>query len=135
MLYITIVMGRVKCWWWNHGVGTRRLKIGKASLGTTHAPGPKHTQLYHSPPTNDSPYGRMNRPDTSNNLEANSEQSKVHRPKAPVDIEKQCSVTLASGSQCARSLTCTRHGMSAKRAVPGRSAPFDQLLAEYQREN
>lgn len=88
-----------------------------------------------SSPTNDSPDGRMNRPDTSYNLKADSEQSKVHRPKAPVDIEKQCSVTLASGNQCARSLTCTRHGMSAKRAVPGRSNPFDQLLAEYQRES
>lgn len=76
----------------------------------------------------------MDRPDSSNNLEADSKRPKAHRPKAPVDVEKQCSVALASGNQCARSLACPRHGMSAKRAVPGRSAPFDQLLAEYQRE-
>jgi hypothetical protein len=72
---------------------------------------------------------------TSNNLEADPEHARALRPKAPVDIEKQCAVTLASGNQCARSLTCTRHGMSAKRAVPGRSAPFDQLLPGYQHKN
>jgi len=77
----------------------------------------------------------MNRSETINNLETDSKRSNVRRPKAPVDIEKQCSVALASGNQCARSLTCTRHGMSAKRAVPGRSAPFDQLLAELQRKS
>jgi len=76
----------------------------------------------------------MDRSETMNNLEADFDRSNVRRPKAPVDIEKQCSVTLASGNQCARGLTCKRHGMSAKRAVPGRSAPFDQLLAEFQRE-
>jgi SAGA-associated factor 73 len=77
----------------------------------------------------------MSSTDTLSNLEVDSRQTKVLRPKAPVDIEKQCGVTLSSGNQCARSLTCSRHGMSAKRAVPGRSAPFDQLLAGYQREN
>jgi hypothetical protein len=78
---------------------------------------------------------KMDSTDTSNNHEAEPGQARVLRPKAPVDIEKQCAVTLASGNQCARSLTCTRHGMSAKRAVPGRSAPFDQLLPGYRREN
>jgi SAGA-associated factor 73 len=77
----------------------------------------------------------MDSSDISDNLEANREPARVLRPKAPVDIEKQCAVTLASGNQCARGLTCTRHGMSAKRAVPGRSAPFDQLLPGYQYEN
>jgi SAGA-associated factor 73 len=77
----------------------------------------------------------MDSTDTSNNLEVDSEQTRVLRPKAPVDIEKQCGVALPSGDQCARSLTCKRHGWSAKRAVPGRSAPFDQLLADRQREN
>ena len=71
---------------------------------------------------------------TSVDTEAVLQQARVLRPKPPVDIEKQCAVALASGNQCARSLTCSRHGISAKRAVPGRSAPFDQLLAQFQRE-
>jgi len=62
-------------------------------------------------------------------------KAKAPRPKAPVDVEKQCGVELPQGGQCARSLTCKSHSMGAKRAVPGRSAPYDKLLAEYQRKN
>ncbi|KAK5174668.1 SAGA complex subunit Sgf73 [Saxophila tyrrhenica] len=57
------------------------------------------------------------------------------KPKAPVDVEKQCGVDLPQGGQCARSLTCKSHSMGAKRSVPGRSAPYDKLLADYQRKN
>ncbi|KAF2766596.1 SCA7-domain-containing protein [Teratosphaeria nubilosa] len=63
------------------------------------------------------------------------EKGKGARPKAPVDVEKQCGVELPQGGQCARSLTCKSHSMGAKRAVPGRSAPYDKLLADYQRKN
>ncbi|KAK4624250.1 SAGA-associated factor 73 [Fulvia fulva] len=62
-------------------------------------------------------------------------KGKAARPKAPVDVEKQCGVELPQGGQCARSLTCKSHSMGAKRAVPGRSAPYDKLLMEYQRKN
>ncbi|EME84969.1 uncharacterized protein MYCFIDRAFT_83020 [Pseudocercospora fijiensis CIRAD86] len=62
-------------------------------------------------------------------------KTKAPRPKAPVDVEKQCGVELPQGGQCARSLTCKSHSMGAKRAVPGRSAPYDKLLMEYQRKN
>ena len=62
-------------------------------------------------------------------------KTKMPRPKAPVDVEKQCGVELPNGGQCARSLTCKSHSMGAKRAVPGRSAPYDKLLADYQRKN
>ncbi|WPH02820.1 Hypothetical protein R9X50_00568800 [Acrodontium crateriforme] len=62
-------------------------------------------------------------------------KAKAARPKAPVDVEKQCGVELPQGGQCARSLTCKSHSMGAKRAVPGRSAPYDKLLLEYQRKN
>lgn len=62
-------------------------------------------------------------------------KAKAPRPKAPVDVEKQCGVELPQGGQCARSLTCKSHSMGAKRAVPGRSAPYDKLLLEYQRKN
>lgn len=59
---------------------------------------------------------------------------KVPKPKGPVDVEKQCGVPIANGF-CARSLTCKSHPMGAKRSVPGRSLPYDVLLAQYQKKN
>ena len=58
-----------------------------------------------------------------------------HKPKGPVDVEKQCGVLLPNGSMCARSLTCKSHSMGAKRNVPGRSLPYDMLLQNYQKKN
>jgi len=63
------------------------------------------------------------------------QKPKVPKPKGPVDVERQCGVTLPNGAQCARSLTCKSHSMGAKRAVPGRSLPYDMLLAAYQKKN
>ncbi|EAW13829.1 deubiquitination module subunit SGF73 [Aspergillus clavatus NRRL 1] len=60
---------------------------------------------------------------------------KAPKPKGPVDVEKQCGVVLPNGAQCARSLTCKSHSMGAKRAVPGRSLPYDMLLQAYQKKN
>lgn len=57
------------------------------------------------------------------------------KAKGPVDVEKQCGVPLPLGGYCARSLTCKTHSMGAKRAVPGRSAPYDVLLQQYQKRN
>ncbi|CAN6619587.1 hypothetical protein TRVA0_007S03488 [Trichomonascus vanleenenianus] len=57
------------------------------------------------------------------------------RDKGPVDVEKQCGVPLPNGALCARSLTCKTHSMGAKRAVPGRSQPYDVLLQAYQKRN
>lgn len=62
-------------------------------------------------------------------------KAKGAKPKGPVDVEKQCGVALPNGQQCARSLTCKSHSMGAKRAVPGRSLPYDMLLAAYQKKN
>jgi SCA7, zinc-binding domain len=53
----------------------------------------------------------------------------------PVDVERQCGVITPNGVPCARSLTCKSHSMGAKRAVPGRSLPYDMLLAAYQKKN
>jgi SCA7-like zinc-binding protein len=53
----------------------------------------------------------------------------------PVDVERQCGVLLPNGMPCARSLTCKSHSMGAKRAVAGRSLPYDMLLAAYQKKN
>ncbi len=72
---------------------------------------------------------------SANDLGKNGTGGKPNRAKAPVDVEKQCGVELPLGGQCARSLTCKSHSMGAKRAVPGRSAPYDKLLLEYQRKN
>ncbi|KAJ5670134.1 uncharacterized protein N7477_005497 [Penicillium maclennaniae] len=62
-------------------------------------------------------------------------KAKNAKAKGPVDVEKQCGVTLPNGAQCARSLTCKSHSMGAKRAVPGRSLPYDMLLQQYQKKN
>ncbi|KAJ5102734.1 hypothetical protein N7532_003263 [Penicillium argentinense] len=62
-------------------------------------------------------------------------KAKTAKPKGPVDVEKQCGVTLPNGAQCARSLTCKSHSMGAKRSVPGRSLPYDMLLQQYQKKN
>ncbi|KAL9096882.1 MAG: hypothetical protein Q9165_000846 [Trypethelium subeluteriae] len=75
--------------------------------------------------------------DTDSTMVGKPRQSEESKPKAPrtkgpVDVEKQCGVTLPNGAQCARSLTCKRHGMGSKRAVPGRSLPYDLLLKQYQ---
>ena len=62
---------------------------------------------------------------------------KFQKPKGPVNVETQCGVPLdpEKGGFCARSLTCKSHSMGLKRAVPGRSLPYDQLLANYQKKN
>lgn len=52
-----------------------------------------------------------------------------------IDFDKQCGVELPEGGYCARSLTCKSHSMGAKRAVEGRSQPFDTLLAEYHKQH
>ena len=62
-------------------------------------------------------------------------KAKSSKVKGPVDVERQCGVLLQNGQQCARSLTCKSHSMGAKRAVPGRSRPYDILLAAYQKQN
>jgi SAGA-associated factor 73 len=56
---------------------------------------------------------------------------KVAKPKGPINVERQCGVMLSHGQPCGRSLCCKRHSMNAKRAVPGRSLPYDTLLATY----
>ena len=68
-------------------------------------------------------------------LHALLKSKQLVKPKGPVDVEKQCGVALPSGGLCARSLTCKTHSMGAKRAVLGRSAPYDVLLQQYQKRN
>jgi SAGA-associated factor 73 len=62
-------------------------------------------------------------------------KAKAAKAKGPVNVEMQCGVLLNNGAMCARSLTCKSHSMGAKRSVPGRSMPYDVLLAQYQKKN
>lgn len=62
-------------------------------------------------------------------------KAKPAKTKGPVDVERQCGVLLPNGGYCARSLTCKSHSMGLKRAVPGRSLPYDMLLNQYQKKN
>lgn len=55
------------------------------------------------------------------------------RKKGPANVDTQCGVINDKGLPCSRSLTCKSHSMGAKRAVPGRSRPYDELLLEWQR--
>lgn len=57
------------------------------------------------------------------------------RVKGPVDFDRQCGVINDKGLECSRSLTCKSHSMGAKRAVQGRSRPYDELLLDWQRAN
>ncbi|KAJ7583409.1 SCA7, zinc-binding domain-containing protein [Mycena floridula] len=57
------------------------------------------------------------------------------RIKGPVDFDRHCGVINDKGLECSRSLTCKSHSMGAKRAVLGRSRPYDDLLLDWQRAN
>jgi hypothetical protein len=49
-----------------------------------------------------------------------------------VDVETQCAVPMPpDGKPCQKNLSCNSHSFSEKRAVRGRSAPFDQLLRKF----
>jgi SAGA-associated factor 73 len=71
----------------------------------------------------------------ANTAKKKKKEKSTPKEKPPVDVEKQCGVPLPNGDLCARSLTCKSHSMGAKRAVQGRSQPYDVLLASYQKKN
>lgn len=51
----------------------------------------------------------------------------------PLDYDRQCGVINDKGLPCSRSLTCKTHTVGAKRAVQGRTRPYDELFIEWQR--
>lgn len=53
----------------------------------------------------------------------------------PLDFDRHCGVINDKGLPCSRSLTCKTHTVGAKRAVLGRSRPFDELHLEWQRKH
>ncbi|KAI8047085.1 SCA7, zinc-binding domain-containing protein [Gilbertella persicaria] len=67
--------------------------------------------------------------------EKKSKQKAIPKKKAPLDLDRQCGVLIPPNNHpCTRSLTCKIHSMGAKRAVEGRSQPFNDLLAAYQKK-
>ncbi|KAG0663145.1 SAGA-associated factor 73 [Monosporozyma unispora] len=78
-------------------------------------------------------------PNSKNSKQSKRKERKIKQrnptEKHLIDFDKQCGVQLPEGGYCARSLTCKSHSMGAKRAVEGRSKPFDELLADYHREH
>ncbi|KAK5667804.1 SAGA complex subunit Sgf73 [Batrachochytrium dendrobatidis] len=50
----------------------------------------------------------------------------------PINLDLQCGVMHDNGLPCARSITCKIHSVSLKRAVAGRTHPYDSLYQEYQ---
>lgn len=68
---------------------------------------------------------------TESSRKAQSTLTRPPLPPAPIDLETQCAAPLPNSKLCARPLTCKKHSMSTKRAVAGRSAPFDMLLSGY----
>lgn len=53
----------------------------------------------------------------------------------PINYDRQCGVINDKGHPCARSLTCKTHTVGAKRAVQGRTRPYDELYLDWQREH
>ncbi|KIY49373.1 SCA7-domain-containing protein, partial [Fistulina hepatica ATCC 64428] len=53
------------------------------------------------------------------------------RVKGPVNLDVNCGVINDKGLPCSRSLTCKSHSMGAKRSLPGRSRPYDELLLDW----
>ena len=105
------------------------IKTGKKSAGKASTDGPKQTKKRKAEAEGDK------EPKKKKLKKDEPPKPKLPKPKGPVDVEKQCGVQLPNGGNCARSLTCKSHSMGAKRAVPGRSMPYDQLLAAYQKKN
>ncbi|GAA5798920.1 SCA7, zinc-binding domain-containing protein [Helicostylum pulchrum] len=67
--------------------------------------------------------------------EKKPKQKATPKKKAPLDLDRQCGVLIPPNNHpCTRSLTCKIHAMGAKRSVEGRSQPFNDLLAAYQKK-
>ncbi|KAI0159580.1 SCA7, zinc-binding domain-containing protein, partial [Xylariaceae sp. FL1272] len=61
-------------------------------------------------------------------------QPNLEQHHAPLTSDKNCYVPLRNGQLCSKSIACKSHSMSAKRAVAGRSTPYDMLLAAHQKK-
>lgn len=121
------------------GAGTKKRKAQAAGL--EEGPGtPGATPVARKMPQKTQPGGEDGSAGTTPTTGTTKKETKKAKkseakPKGPVDVERQCGVPLPQGGMCARSLTCKSHSMGSKRAVTGRSQPYDILLAQYQKKN
>ncbi|CAG8476440.1 8393_t:CDS:2 [Scutellospora calospora] len=84
--------------------------------------------------TSDTKSSSVKKPKIKKEKEKKTKLSK--RNKGPIDLDKQCGVVeQLTGMQCSRSLTCKSHSMALKRAVQGRSQPFNTLLSQYPKKS
>ncbi|KAF7721238.1 hypothetical protein EC973_005020 [Apophysomyces ossiformis] len=75
------------------------------------------------------------KPEKKKTKKEKQRQKATPKQKAPLDLDKQCGVIQGPNNvPCTRSLTCKSHSMGAKRAVAGRSQPYDVLLQAYQKK-
>lgn len=73
----------------------------------------------------------MDKPTPKKKSAAKPRPARPPKASVPVDLDKQCGVPLPTGGLCGRSLTCKTHSIGSKRAVKGRTQPFDILLTLY----
>ncbi|CAG8570051.1 16271_t:CDS:2, partial [Dentiscutata erythropus] len=76
-----------------------------------------------------------NSKDIESTYVSNKKRKRSVTSEGPIDLDKQCGVIEHTGTQCSRSLTCKSHSMALKRAVQGRSQPFNTLLSQYQKKS
>ncbi|ORY93612.1 SCA7, zinc-binding domain-domain-containing protein [Syncephalastrum racemosum] len=86
-------------------------------------------------PTKRPPSTNSERPEKKKTKKEKQKAKATPKQKAPLDLDKQCGVIQGpNNTPCTRSLTCKSHSMGAKRAVAGRSQPYDVLLSAYQKK-
>ncbi|XP_057367694.1 ataxin-7-like protein 1 [Daphnia carinata] len=76
--------------------------------------------------------GVQNRSGKKQRKTSKSERRMLPVKERELDLEKHCGVWMSDLNRaCTRSLTCKAHSLTLRRAVQGRSRPFDDLLAEH----
>lgn len=86
-------------------------------------------------PTKRPPSTNSEKPEKKKTKKEKQKAKATPKQKAPLDLDKQCGVIQGpNNTPCTRSLTCKSHSMGAKRAVAGRSQPYDVLLSAYQKK-
>ncbi|WWC95171.1 hypothetical protein V866_002025 [Kwoniella sp. B9012] len=78
---------------------------------------------------------RLERKEAKDKEKSEVAERKRMRATNPINLDRQCGVINDKSAPCARSLTCKTHTVGAKRAVQGRSRPYDELYLEWQREH
>ncbi|GAA5826551.1 hypothetical protein JCM11251_002423 [Rhodosporidiobolus azoricus] len=110
------------------GSGPLKRRLSEASNGTSQ-PQKKSKLVLHLGPGADKGKG------TPGSASSGTPAPNDKKNKRVVDLDRQCGVINEMGLPCLRSLTCKTHNMTAKRAVVGRSQPYDILYFEWQKAN